>query len=78
MDPRNDLELIAENSDYVLKLASAFDTNNETKKIQVIELLSALCVYSPTGYKRAIETLENYKVIFYKSFLYFINFLFYF
>lgn len=63
MDSRIGLDYIVENSDYVSKLASALDTNNEIVKKQVFELLSALCAYSRSGYSRAIETLENYKVI---------------
>lgn len=41
---------------------TALDTNNTVVKKQVLELLSALCVYSPDGYLRALEALENYKV----------------
>jgi hypothetical protein len=62
MDSRIGLDYIVENSDYVSKLALALDTNNEIVKKQVFELLSALCAYSRSGYCRAIETLENYKV----------------
>lgn len=62
MDSRIGLDYIVENSDYVAKLAAALDTNNEIVKKQVFELLSALCAYSRSGYCRAIETLENYKV----------------
>jgi hypothetical protein len=63
MDSRIGLDYIVENNDYVSKLAAALDTNNEIVKKQVFELLSALCAYSRSGYSRAIETLENYKVI---------------
>lgn len=56
------LDYIIENKDYVLKLASALDTSNENVKKQIFELLSALCAYNQSGYIRAIETLENYKV----------------
>jgi hypothetical protein len=62
MDSRIGLDYIVENSDYVAKLAAALDTNNEIVKKQVFELLSALCAYSRSGYCRAIDTLENYKV----------------
>lgn len=62
MDSRIGLDYIVENSDYVSKLAAALDTNNEIVKKQVFELLSALCAYSRSGYCRAIETLETYKV----------------
>lgn len=66
MDSRIGLDYIVENSDYVSKLAAALDTNNSLVKKQVFELLSALCAYSPDGYSRAIETLENYKVSFWE------------
>jgi hypothetical protein len=62
MDSRIGLDYIVENSDYVSKLAAALDTNNEIVKKQVFELLSALCAYSHSGYSRAIETLDNFKV----------------
>lgn len=56
------LDYIVENSDYIFKLASALDTNNEIVKKKVFELLSALCAYSRSGYDRAIETFVYYKV----------------
>jgi hypothetical protein len=56
------LDYIVENSDYIFKLASALDTNNEIVKKKVFELLSALCAYSRSGYDRAIETFVHYKV----------------
>ena len=40
---------------------SALDTPNAQVKKQVFELLSALCVYSADGYKRALEALDHYK-----------------
>ena len=39
----------------------ALDTTDVQIKKQVFELLSALCVYSAEGYKRALEALEHYK-----------------
>lgn len=62
MDSRIGLDYIVENCEYVEKLAKALDTNNETVKKQVFELLSALCAYSRSGYRRAIETFETFKV----------------
>ena len=38
------------------------DTNNELVKKQVIELLSALCMYSPDGNRLAMDALDTYKV----------------
>ena len=40
---------------------TALDTPNAQVKKQVFELLSALCVYSADGYKRALEALDHYK-----------------
>ena len=42
--------------------SSVLDTNNALVKIQVFELLSALCVYSPHGHQLALEALKHYKV----------------
>ncbi|XP_054721965.1 inverted formin-2-like [Uloborus diversus] len=61
MDSRVGLDYIMENCDYAQKLATALDTDDITVKKQVFELLSALCVYRPDGYTRALETLEHYK-----------------
>ena len=41
---------------------AALDTPNPTVKKQVLELLSALCVYNAEGYARALDALEHYKV----------------
>jgi len=41
---------------------AVLDTNNCLVKLQVFELLSALCVYGDEGYKLALDALENYKV----------------
>ena len=41
---------------------AVLDTNNALVKIQVFELLSALCVYSPHGHQLALEALKHYKV----------------
>lgn len=64
MDSRIDLNLksIAENKEYVTKLANALDSKNEIVKKQIVELLSALCSYSELGYKRTMEILEKHKV----------------
>ena len=47
---------------YLDLLFVALDTTNTVVKKQVIELLSALCVYSNDGYERALSALEHYKV----------------
>ncbi|XP_071443548.1 uncharacterized protein form3 [Hetaerina americana] len=61
MDSRIGLDYIVENPEYTAKLASALDTSNVTVKKQVVELLSALCVYNAEGYARALDALEHYK-----------------
>jgi len=45
-----------------LPSVAALDTPNPTVKKQVLELLSALCVYNAEGYARALDALEHYKV----------------
>ncbi|OWF45788.1 FH2 domain-containing protein 1 [Mizuhopecten yessoensis] len=62
MDSSLGLDYIVENKDFTPKFAAALDTDNVTVKKQVFELLSALCVYSKDGYKRALEALDKYKV----------------
>ena len=42
--------------------SAVLDTNNALVKIQVFELLSALCVYSLHGHQLALEALKHYKV----------------
>lgn len=41
---------------------AALDTACPSVKKQVVELLSALCVYSQDGRQRAIDTLHTYQV----------------
>ena len=43
-------------------LDAALDTACQNVKKQVVELLSALCVYSQDGRQRAIDTLHIYQV----------------
>ena len=43
-------------------LLTALENNSTTVKKQIIDLLSALCVYSPEGYARAIDSIEHYQV----------------
>lgn len=62
------LDYIVENPEYIGKLAGALDTANVIVKKQVFELLSALCVYNEQGYRRALETLDHYKVCIYNSY----------
>ncbi|XP_067663787.1 inverted formin-2-like isoform X1 [Haliotis asinina] len=43
------------------RLAAALETNNVMVKLQIFELLSALCVYSRDGYDLTLDALERYK-----------------
>ena len=45
-----------------LYIIAALDTSNVLVKKQVIELFSALCMYSPQGLALALDALDNYKV----------------
>ncbi|XP_064607784.1 inverted formin-2-like isoform X2 [Liolophura sinensis] len=55
------VDYLVNHEDYTTKLVKALDTNNVMVKKQVIELLSALCLYSPDGYRLAVEALESFK-----------------
>ena len=44
-------------------MTAVLDTNNGLVKTQIFELLSALCVYAEEGYKLAVDSLEDYKVL---------------
>ncbi|CAK9809134.1 FH2 domain-containing protein 1 [Anthophora plagiata] len=61
MDSHVGLDYIVDNPDYCVKLASALDTACPSVKKQVVELLSALCVYSQDGRQRVIDTLHAYQ-----------------
>ena len=41
---------------------SALETKNLMVKMQIFELLSALCVYSKDGYYLTLDALERYRV----------------
>lgn len=69
------LDFIVDNPEYMGKLATALDTSNMQVKKQIIELLSALCVYNEQGYCRAIETLDRYKKLKGKLTLYILSFI---
>ncbi|XP_018349865.1 PREDICTED: uncharacterized protein LOC108753036 isoform X3 [Trachymyrmex septentrionalis] len=61
MDSHVGLDYIVDNPEYCVKLASALETACSSVKKQVVELLSALCVYSQDGRQRAIDTLHTYQ-----------------
>lgn len=41
---------------------SALDNKNVDVKKKILDLLSALCVYSAEGYGRVLDVLQHYKV----------------
>ncbi|KAK0047847.1 serine-rich adhesin for platelets [Biomphalaria pfeifferi] len=62
MDSEPSLDYIIENEEFIRRFAVALDTDNVAIKKQVVEILSALCVYSTNGYTRVLDILEYYKV----------------
>ncbi|XP_022646402.1 inverted formin-2-like isoform X1 [Varroa destructor] len=57
-----DLQYIINNADYTQTLATALGSSERPKRKQVIQLLSALCVYNKEkGYRRVLETLDHFK-----------------
>ncbi|XP_059158848.1 inverted formin-2-like [Physella acuta] len=44
------------------RFATAMETNNVMVKMQIFELLSALCLYSTDGFYLTLDALERYKV----------------
>ncbi|CAL1536507.1 unnamed protein product [Lymnaea stagnalis] len=57
------LSLLVQKPEYSRRLIKAMDTNNAMVKKQVVELLSALCMYSVDGYKLAMDALETFKTM---------------
>ncbi|KAK7476742.1 hypothetical protein BaRGS_00032035, partial [Batillaria attramentaria] len=57
------LEYMISNGTYATKFAGALDTTNVMVKKQVIELLSALCVYSADGHRLALDALDTFKTM---------------
>ena len=46
---------------YVVVVSTALDTSNIMVKKQVFELLAALSMFSPDGYRLALDALDHYK-----------------
>ena len=44
---------------FAVEISKALDTENMLLKIQILELLSALCIYSYEGYETTIRTLQQ-------------------
>ena len=54
--------LIEGNRDLIRDFSCMLDTGNLMVKIQLMEIWSCVCLYSPRGYELALESLEAYKV----------------
>ncbi|XP_059158826.1 inverted formin-2-like isoform X2 [Physella acuta] len=57
------LSLLVQKPEYIRRLIKAMDTNNAMVKKQVVELLSALCMYSQDGYQLAMDALDTFKIM---------------
>ncbi|XP_050417199.1 inverted formin-2 isoform X2 [Patella vulgata] len=57
------LEALVQDGGNSKRLIKALDTPNVMVKKQVFELLSALCVYSPDGYRLALDALDTFKTM---------------
>ncbi|XP_077865391.1 inverted formin-2-like [Saccoglossus kowalevskii] len=60
MNSEAGIDFIIDNADCVQKLATGLDTEDVKVKKPIFELLSAMCIYSADGYKRALEAIEHY------------------
>nr|XP_058914820.1 inverted formin-2 isoform X2 [Kogia breviceps] len=63
MNSREGIQYILSNQAYVRQLSQALDTSNVMVKKQVLELLAALCVYSPEGHTLTLDALDHYKTV---------------
>lgn len=54
-------DFIINHGEHVVCLARALETKNLMVKMQIFELLSALCVYSKDGYYLTLDALERYR-----------------
>ncbi|CAG5120636.1 unnamed protein product [Candidula unifasciata] len=61
LNSRIGMSLLVEKPDFIRRLVKAMDTNSAMVKKQVVELLSALCMYSQEGYRLALDALETFK-----------------
>ncbi|KAM3861147.1 inverted formin-2-like [Diretmus argenteus] len=63
MNSSTGLHFILDNEGYVRTLSQALDTSNIMVKMQVVELLAALCLFNPHGHQLILEALEHYKSV---------------
>lgn len=54
-------DFLVHNGEFVSSMAKALETKNIMVKMQIFELLSALCVYSRDGYYLTLDALERYR-----------------
>lgn len=57
------LSLLVEKPEYCRRLIKAMDTNNAMVKKQVVDLLSALSMYSAEGHKLALDALDTFRTM---------------
>ncbi|GFR84517.1 inverted formin-2-like [Elysia marginata] len=57
------LSLLVEKPEYCRRLIKAMDTNNAMVKKQVVDLLSALCMYSAEGHQLALDALDTFRTM---------------
>ncbi|XP_063228683.1 inverted formin-2-like isoform X2 [Bacillus rossius redtenbacheri] len=55
------LRFISEHPDYTRKLVSVLSSRSTTVKLQVLEILCAICLVSPRGQPLALDALQQYK-----------------
>eukprot|EP00117_Sycon_ciliatum_P002836 scpid23067/ scgid7889/ FH2 domain-containing protein 1 len=55
--------IIDERQTFAPKFAQAMHTDNILVKMQVLEILSAMCVYSNEGHMLTLDTLEHFRIL---------------
>ncbi|CAH1778221.1 unnamed protein product [Owenia fusiformis] len=61
MNCKTGIEVIIDSNEHTRKLVRAMDTNNVMVKKQILELLSAMSLYSSQGHELALDALEFFK-----------------
>lgn len=62
MNSKSGLEFITKDAEYTRQLANVLVSCNNIVKLQVFELLCAVCLYSKQGHQRALDALEHFKI----------------
>ncbi|KAH9510002.1 hypothetical protein Btru_044810 [Bulinus truncatus] len=61
LNSRVGMDTIVNSSDGIYKLLKGFDLANTLPRKHVMEILSAVCVYSKLAYRRLLDALDKYK-----------------